>query len=223
VLISAGVHGDEPAGVHAAMDFLRDVAPMFADDFRFVVLPCVNPSGYEANTLETMSGLNLNRSFKPDTTAHEARALEAWLSGVRDTFCVTFDLHEVQPYYQGEGFVECDNPEGTYLYETVSNPSQRIGRELIAALREGVEVCRWPTIYHDINDGGVISYPEACRNAIYAEKTTLEAYLNGRFTDHSFTTETPTIWGLDERIMTHLTYLITALRLIRIGRSSDSR
>src|SRR4051794_40489208 len=35
VLISAGIHGDEPAGVQAALDFLRELAPIFAEDFRF--------------------------------------------------------------------------------------------------------------------------------------------------------------------------------------------
>lgn len=223
VLISAGVHGDEPAGVHAALDFLRDVMPAYGDDFQFVVLPCVNPSGYEANTLETISGVNLNRSFRSGTTAAEVRAIEAWLAQARPSFRVTFDLHEIPPHYRDEGFVESDNPDATYLYETVSDQSPRLGHEMIAALSDDVDVCRWPTIYHDVNDGGVIAYPEACRNRVYAERTTLDAYLNGLFTHHSFTTETPTTWDFPRRVTTHLTYVRTALNLIRAARKNGPR
>ena len=223
VLISAGIHGDEPAGVHAAVDFLRALAPIFADDFGFVVLPCVNPSGYEANTLETMAGANVNRSFGADRPAPEAEAIAVWLARERPNFRATFDLHEIAPYYRGEGFAESDNPHGTYLYETVSDRSRRIGQELIAALPADVDVCRWPTIYHDLNDGGVVAYPEGCRNVVYAGKTTLDAYLNGRFTGHSFTTETPTTWDFPRRVATHLTYLRTALAAIRSERFTQPR
>ena len=214
VLISGGVHGDEPAGVYAAMDFLRDVAPHYRDDFGFVVLPCVNPSGFEAHTLETMSGENLNRLFGKNATQPVVRALERWLADERPRFRVTFDFHETPPHYRGEGFTESDNPRASYLFETMRNKSERIGRELIDSLPESIEVCQWPRIYLDDNVRGLISYPEACHNPVYAQGTTFDAYLNGRFTEHSFTTETPTGWGFDKRIETHLRWLKKALDLI---------
>jgi len=214
VLISGGVHGDEPAGVHAALEFLRHDLPRFTEMFRVFVLPCVNPSGYEADTLETMDGVNINRCFGRNSDVREVRAVESWLarSGLR--FRVTFDLHEVPPEYTGEGFVKSDNPTATYLYETVADHSARIGSRMIESLPADVAVCDWATIYNDINTGGVVSYPEACRNAIYAERTSLDAYLNGQFTHHSFTTETPTGWDLEKRVAVQRHYLRTALRLI---------
>ncbi len=213
VLLSAGVHGDEPAGVHALLDSLES-ADVLLDHFRLVVLPCVNPSGYESDTLETMSGANLNRLFGCDTSQPEVRAIEAWLTQRADRFRVTLDLHETSPYYHGEGFVAADNPHSCYLYETAADSSTRMGPEMIAALPDGVEVCDWPTIYKDVNDRGVISYPESCRNPIYARKTTLDAHLNGRYTDHSFTTETPTGWSIEKRIAVHLSFVRTALSLV---------
>src|SRR5712671_1843436 len=51
VLISGGVHGDEPAGVHAALAFLAGGQREFDDALQFVVLPCVIPSGFDAGTL----------------------------------------------------------------------------------------------------------------------------------------------------------------------------
>lgn len=214
VLISGGVHGDEPAGVHAALEFLRYDLPRFSEMFRLFVLPCVNPSGYEADTLETVNGVNLNRCFGRNSNAPEVRAVESWLAHSGLQFRVTFDLHEVPPQYTGEGFVESDNPTATYLYETVTDGSERIGGRMIGTLPADVEVCDWPEIYNDINTGGVVSYPEACRNVVYAERTSLDAYLNGRFTRHSFTTETPTGWDLDKRVAVQRHYLRTALQVI---------
>ena len=223
ILISGGVHGDEPAGVYAALQFLRETAPGLDGNFHFFVLPCVNPSGYETDTLESVSGANLNRCFGCGSNEHEVRIIESWLAEIQVRFRLTFDFHEAAPTYIGEGFVESDNPTGTWLYETVIDGSPRLGRQMIEALPDDFEVCRWPTVYQDINDGGVIHYPEGCRNAIYAEETSLDACLNGRWTGHSFTTETPTGWPVERRIQTHLIYISTALQAISRTSVQSSR
>jgi len=120
------------------------------------------------------------------------------------------DLHEVMPTYCGEGFVEADNPRACYLYECQHEARRRLGHEMIAALPAETEVCDWQEIYHDKGDGGVVFYPEACANKIYGQNTTFDAFLNGRYTNHSFTTETPTGWNLEKRVATQLTWLIVA-------------
>jgi Succinylglutamate desuccinylase / Aspartoacylase family len=212
VLISGGLHGDEPAGVHAALAFLADAHHEFDDVFQFVVFPCVNPSGFDADTLQTASGANLNRLFGINSAQPEVRAIEDWLRDQARRFVMTFDLHEVSADYVGEGFVQKDNPRGAYLYETIIDHSKPVGRSMIDALPSGRPVCDWPTIYDDINEGGVISYPAACRNRIYAEGTSFDSFLSGRYTGHSFTLETPVGWSLSDRVDTHLTFLKTALR-----------
>lgn len=215
ILISGGVHGDEPAGVYAAIDFLSCHVSRYAEQANFFVLPCVNPSGYELATLESLSGANLNRSFGIGSTEPEIVAIEKWLSRERIQFRVTMDLHEAPPYYEGEGFEQSDNPKECYLYETVTDSSHRIGRELIDALPDSVEICRWPRVYLDDNVDGVISYPEGNRNPVYREKTTFDAFLNGRYTHHSFTTETPTCWSVDKRVETQLLWVKQALARIQ--------
>ena len=212
VLITGGVHGDEPAGVHAALAFLADGQRELHDAFQFIVFPCLNPSGLDAHTLETQSGVNLNRLFGIGSTQPEVRAVEDWLQLHPVRFLMTFDLHEVRPDYVGEGFLERDNPRGAYLYETVTDNSERIGRAMIDALPSRLPVCDWPMIYDDINRAGVISYPEGLRNAIYSKGTALDAFLVRRYTAHSFTLETPTGWSLRDRVDAHLTFLRTALR-----------
>jgi hypothetical protein len=216
ILITAGAHGDEFAGVFAALEFLESRAHAVAPWFQIAVLPCINPSGFELDTLETASGANLNRLFGTNSAQAEVVAVESWLRRSQHRFAATFDLHEIPPNYRGEGFVESDNPRGCYLYETQTDHSRRIGRAMVDALPPSFEVCRWPLIYKDRNDNGVVSYPEACGNAIYAEQTSLDAYLHAHFTGHSFTLETPTGWPLEKRVRTHLIWLDTALSRLRM-------
>jgi murein peptide amidase A len=215
ILISAGVHGDEVAGVFAALEFLERRSRRLAPWFQIAVLPCINPSGFELDTLETADGANLNRLFATDSTQPEVVAVDSWLKQLQRRFVSTFDLHEVLSSYRGEGFVESDNPRACYLYETQADRARRIGRAMIDALPPSFEVCRWPLIYKDRNDNGVISYPEACKNPIYAERTTLDAYLNSRFTSHSFTLETPMGWPLEKRVQAHLIWLDVAMSRLR--------
>jgi hypothetical protein len=212
VLISGGVHGNERGGVYAALEFLADVQRELNDVLQFVVFPCVNPSGFEADTLESASGANLNRHFGIASTEQEVRAIEQWLRVHVQRLRMTFDLHEVRPDYVGEGFAERDNPHAAYLYETVTDNSNRIGRLMINALPSSRPVCDWPTIYNDVNQAGVISYPEACHNSIYAKGTSFDSFLSRCYTGHSFTLETPTDWLLGDRVDTHLRFLKVALR-----------
>ena len=86
------------------------------------------------------------------------------------------------------------------------------GTTLIASLPKDFEVCKWPKIYGDVALNGVVSYPEGNLNPVYAEQTTLDGYLHGRFTPHTFTSETPLGWTEEKRVQTHLTWLRTALK-----------
>ncbi len=211
VLVSGGVHGDEPAGVLGAVAFLSQVAPRFSDRINFLVLPCVNPTGFQANTLASASGANLNRCFGIGSQEPEVLAIERWLAEFGHRFKMTFDLHEVGPDYTGEGVATDDNPRGCYLYETQAQHDLRIGPQMIAALPRTIEVCRWDTIYGDINRDGVVSYPEGCRNEIYAAETSFDAFLQRHYTGHSFTTETSTLRPLAERANVQLLWLECAL------------
>ncbi len=83
---------------------------------------------------------------------------------------------------------------------------------MIAGLPKDTGVCPWPKIYGDVAVNGVVTYPEGNLNPVYAEQTTLDGYVHGRFTAHTFTTETPIGWPLEKRVSTHLTWLRTALK-----------
>src|SRR5262245_7335488 len=61
----AGIHGDEPAGAQALVDFLTwlDQVPDFATGYCLFAYPVCNPTGYEDTTRHSRRGRDLNREF----------------------------------------------------------------------------------------------------------------------------------------------------------------
>ncbi len=69
VLIQAGIHGDEIAGVHALSEMLEDgLAPTRG---RLLVVPVMNAPAYRARLRAAPGGLDLNRCFPGDASAPE--------------------------------------------------------------------------------------------------------------------------------------------------------
>ncbi len=211
VLLSGGVHGDEPAGVRAIVDFLEREARQYAGRLNLCLLPCVNPGGFEAGTRSTMNGMDLNRSFGKGSAQSEIAAIEEWLTYHAQRFRLHLDLHEAHPEAP-------DDPRACYLYESLSDRERRIGRHLIDALPYWVPVCLLPTIEEEENDRGVIAYPEAFGNTEFAVGP-LDAYVLAQHqTDHTIVTETPTIWSLEKRIAVQRLWIRRSLDLVCGGK-----
>ncbi len=79
IAIFAGIHGDEPEGVHAAIQFLRllDARPDFAAGYALSVYPICNPTGFENNTRHSRRGKDLNREFWKNSGEPEVQLLQA--------------------------------------------------------------------------------------------------------------------------------------------------
>ena len=79
--IFAGIHGDEPAGPLAAVQFLRALVdrPEIAESYCLHCYPFCNPSGFEDNSRFARGGPDLNRCFWKDSTEPEVRLIEAEL------------------------------------------------------------------------------------------------------------------------------------------------
>src|SRR3954454_3078637 len=71
-LVIGGVHGDEPEGVIAALNLIREVEPHDVAG-RLIVIPCLSPSAAQAYTRLWPSGANMTRSFpgSPEGTPDE--------------------------------------------------------------------------------------------------------------------------------------------------------
>jgi murein peptide amidase A len=76
--IFAGLHGDEPAGVHALVDLLRvlEADPFMGRAYRIHIYPLCNPTGYEDGTRHSRSGADLNREFWRGSLEPEVAIIE---------------------------------------------------------------------------------------------------------------------------------------------------
>jgi predicted deacylase len=96
VLVSAGVHGDEPSGVLAAVEWISAAMKDrgLRERFDIVVLPAVNPTGLVAQTRVTDGGQDVNRTFPAaggQPSSPESQAVHAALG--EQTFDLFVDLH----------------------------------------------------------------------------------------------------------------------------------
>jgi len=108
IYLSAGIHGDEPAGPLAARQLIQ--ANQWPDNLDLWFCPCLNPLGFVLNSRENSKGLDLNREYlKP--VAAEITAHIAWLER-QPNFDLCLLLHED---WESHGF---------YVYE--QNPENRL-------------------------------------------------------------------------------------------------
>jgi len=122
IYISAGIHGDEPAGPLAARQLLQE--NRWPTNLDLYLLPCLNPTGFALNTRETDEGLDLNRQYlevkAPETLAHIA-----WLQR-QPNFDVCLCLHED---WESHGF---------YVYELNPDNQPSLAEAMV---RNVAEVC----------------------------------------------------------------------------------
>jgi len=107
IYVSAGIHGDEPAGPLAALKLLRE--NRWPENVEVLLVPCLNPPGFAANRRENPGRIDLNRDYRNSRSA-EIRAHIAWLEQ-QPQFDLYMCLHED---WESHGF---------YLYE--QNPDQK--------------------------------------------------------------------------------------------------
>lgn len=210
VLLSAGIHGDEPAGVYALDEFLKQSVSAYAEKFNFIVLPCMNPVGFKRGTRENGNGADLNRNFSSKKPEKEARAIQEYLASLHKKFLVAVDLHEDPTDSVEPGFTLKDNPRAVYLYEA-SDKKARLGKKIISGLRaDGIRVAGKKTIYGEVAANGVV-WTSPSRASRWAGSFT-DSYLP-HFTGHTFVVETPTCWPLKKRIVAHtkaLSFILNA-------------
>jgi hypothetical protein len=79
--VFAGIHGDEPEGVHALVQFIQllESHPELATGYYLSFYPVCNPAGFEDGTRCSRSGKDLNREFWRDSAEPEVRLLQAEL------------------------------------------------------------------------------------------------------------------------------------------------
>jgi murein peptide amidase A len=137
--ISAGVHGDEPAGVLA----LLAIAEANALDARYAyrLWPCTNPTGFDAGTRESGDGVDINRTFGRGGSSPESKAI---VTANRDRkFLMALDLHEDDEAVLSYGYEYGPAGIGDALFgERLLRPDPHEEAELIGGLSLSLLLCR---------------------------------------------------------------------------------
>lgn len=118
VHVTAGVHGDEPAGPWALLAMAG--SGMLDERFAYRLWPCTNPSGYESGTRANAEGNDINRSFTREAATPESRAIMQVNEGCR--FALAIDLHED---FEADGF---------YCYEPVIDGTAPLSQAILWAI-----------------------------------------------------------------------------------------
>lgn len=173
VYLSAGMHGDEPAGPLAIEAFWREQDPR---EVNWLICPILNPTGIQARTRDNAEGMDLNRDYLLQRSL-EVRAHAAWLEKqvVPDLF---LSLHED---WETEGF---------YFYEISLGEDQPYrARRILDEVRAVCSIEKNRRIDdHEVREEGWIhhepqaDFPDSWPEAIFLAK---------RGCPLSFTFETP--------------------------------
>ena len=142
IYLSAGIHGDEPAGPLALQQLIEE--DRWPDRFNYWVLPCLNPVGFERNTREGEQGIDLNRDYlNPKTPTVQGHI--QWLTH-QPTFDLALLLHED---WEANGF---------YLYELNPDRHPSVAEEMIAAVRSVCPIEHAEEVDGRPAEGGMIRF-----------------------------------------------------------------
>jgi predicted deacylase len=119
IYISAGIHGDEPAGPLAASRLIQE--NNWPEGTEIFLLPCLDPVGFTLNKRENADGIDLNRDYR-NPKAAETRAHIAWLE-CQTKFDLYLCLHED---WESQGF---------YLYEQNPDAKPSFAEKMIEAAK----------------------------------------------------------------------------------------
>jgi protein MpaA len=141
IYISAGIHGDEPAGPLAALKLIQE--SRWLENTEIFLLPGLNPAGFALNRRESADGKDLNRDYRHLETAEVAAHIR-WLER-QPNFDAAFCLHED---WESHGF---------YVYEL--NPDHRpsLAGKMVEAVARVCPVDLSPVIEGRETKGGIIN------------------------------------------------------------------
>jgi len=195
ILISGGIHGDEPAGVETICTFLENkLYKEFLNDWELTLLPCINPTGYELGTRNNQDDIDLNRMFKETSVPQEIDFVKSVLDTPYD---LDLELHE-----------DIDS-SGYYLYQKdLTSELSSLGRVILDRVES----------VHPLNLAEEIEEVPAERGLLtrLSEPHEMEwwpmaLYAYTRGCSHVCTLETSPALPMEARVKAHLLAIQTAM------------
>ena len=210
IYVSAGIHGDEPAGVECALRLvellvdndLHNRFPFPLNEYNWLISPCDNPYGYERDIRENPAGFDLNRMFETPTqcpeTAFIAEALQRkqCVHPQNKRIELALDLHE-----------DSDS-NGFYLWERRTSQCLPIGNAIVKNIEALCAINQEPSIEDHRNENGVVTL---------LDQVTTKGWTRGRYLAEQVNTrclilETPTHLDWETRVAVHLMAIQTAVK-----------
>lgn len=229
IILSAGIHGEEPAGVYALLDFMNRGISKYLDHFSFLILPCLNPHGFTRGVRFASGVADLNRWFENAAGVPEVAAVKELLRRFPGPYRLAIDLHETDTHMpRGEKPTTENIPAGFYMYETTPTGEPVLGPEILREVRKaGHPVSRRRSVYGAECYNGLICsiLPKDPDYPVLPEfNGTLDWYLlQSGYTDHFIATETPTAWPLKRRIEVQKKALTHALDRLKSQMTSENK
>jgi hypothetical protein len=183
--LSAGIHGDEPAGALGLLVWAETNLPLLASA-DILILPILNPHGLKTNTRHDAAGRDLNRSFHDPASSPIIQGWRELTAERRFDACLC--LHEDY------------DARGCYLYELNRQPHE-LGTTILNASGLYIPVDPRRTIDGRRFSGSGILRRRKAPNM--PEKPEAIALFE-QHTDISLTFETPSEWSLWRRVQAHL-------------------
>ncbi len=192
LLITAGIHGDEPAGPIALTQFVERGS--FPFNLRLIILPLLNPSGFAKKSRYNKQRRDLNRTFNREVT--EPKEIELFKKAIEgEKIDLMLSMHED------------DTHDGTYLYTSDQDKIASYKR-LLKDTNNYLPTEDGKSVYGDKSDDGVIYIDSKNHKAKHTHS--LEYYMQDRGIQY-VTFETPGKATLHKRILAQicaLQYLI---------------
>ncbi|MCG3150683.1 MAG: hypothetical protein PCFJNLEI_04174 [Verrucomicrobiae bacterium] len=196
VLLSGGMHGEEPAGVEGVLRWLECGRP---GNINWLVFPCINPYGWARNQRRNRQRRDINRQFQRRTNTPEAELIKRLVKGRRFEF--SFEFHE-----------DVD-ASGFYLYELRRQPPY-IGEQILQAVSRVTPINRDSIIDGNRATGHGLIRREIGRNMTRVrQRGPMAFHLFRHCTDHILGSESALTVPLAQRAQAHVTALEFALSL----------
>jgi murein peptide amidase A len=195
VLISAGIHGDEPAGVETICSFVEGKKYLEQiKNWEITLVPCINPFGYESGTRVNHEGVDLNRQFKSSSPPREVVLVQTLFDR---PFDLTMELHEDE------------DSSGYYLFHsTTSDLKTDLASQILNEVQKVMPVNRDSKIDGFPAREGVIdrvSEPQSMK------WWPMALYALSKGTRICLTLETAPRFAMENRVNAHLQAIRTAL------------
>lgn len=194
--LSAGIHGDEPAGVKAIIRFIKEIGlrSRILKSINLTIFPCNNPYGYENGARTNGKGNDLNRQFRQRSPDQEVSLIKSALA--ERYFDLSLELHE-----------DVDSL-GFYLYEIKRDDEASFGKDIINHISKKYPINLSEEIEGMRADNGIIS-PKGSEDELKKlmrkrRKWPQALYQFSRGVRHCITCETPVRLDMGERVDIHL-------------------